>query len=66
MAGEPFVKHIDGDIWELRPLKDRFFFVAWYNGSFVVLHQFTKKTKKTPRSEIEKAQREYYDLKERS
>jgi phage-related protein len=66
MAGEPFVKHIEGDIWELRPLKNRFFFVAWHNDSFVVLHQFTKKTKKTPKSEIEKAQREYRDLKERS
>lgn len=22
-AGEPYVKHLDGDIWELRPLRDR-------------------------------------------
>jgi phage-related protein len=22
-AGEPFVKHIEGDVWELRPLSDR-------------------------------------------
>ena len=21
-AGEPYVKHLDGDIWELRPLRD--------------------------------------------
>lgn len=24
-AGEPFVKHLDGEIWELRPLRDRIF-----------------------------------------
>ena len=28
-AGEPYMKHIDGEIWELRPLRDRIFFVAW-------------------------------------
>ena len=25
-TGEPVVKHIDGDIWELRPLSHRIFF----------------------------------------
>jgi len=64
-AGLPYVKHIEGDIWELRPLRDRIFFVAWYNGSYVLLHHFRKETQKTPQREIEKAQREYEDLKER-
>ena len=64
-AGLPYVKHIEGDIWELRPLRDRIFFVAWYNGSYVLLHQFRKETQKTPPREIEKAKREYEDLKER-
>lgn len=27
-AGEPYVKHLDGEIWELRPLRDRILFVA--------------------------------------
>ena len=22
-AGEPYLKHVDGDIWELRPLRER-------------------------------------------
>ena len=48
-AGEPYVKHIEGDIWELRPLRDRIFFVAWINDSFVLLHHFMKKTQKTPK-----------------
>lgn len=54
-AGEPYLKHIDGEIWELRPLRDRIFFVAWKNESFVLLHHFMKKTQKTPAKEIEKA-----------
>lgn len=64
-AGEPFIKHIDGDIWELRPLRDRILFVAWVNGSYVLLHHFMKKTQKTPHREIEQARRELADLKER-
>lgn len=45
-AGEPFIKHLDGEIWELRPLRDRILFVGWVNGSYVLLHQFVKKTQK--------------------
>ncbi len=63
--GEPYVKHLDGDIWELRPLRDRILFVAWNGGSFVLLHHFKKKTQKTPAREIEKAKRELADLNER-
>lgn len=62
---EPYIKHLGGELWELRPLRDRIFFVAWYNGSFVLLHQFIKKTQKTPEREIEKAKRELADLMER-
>lgn len=62
---EPYVKHLDGEIWELRPLRDRILFVAWHNGSFVLLHVFMKKTQKTPPREIEQAKRELADLKER-
>lgn len=64
-AGEPYLKHLDGDIWELRPLRDRILFVGWKNGRFVLLHQFMKKTQKTPKREIEKAKRELSDLIER-
>ena len=63
---EPYIKHIDGEIWELRPLRDRILFVAWHNGSFVLLHSFMKKTQKTPAREIERAKRELEELIERS
>lgn len=63
---EPYIKHLDGEIWELRPLRDRILFVAWHNESFVLLHYFMKKTPRTPPREIEKAKREFADLVERS
>ena len=53
-AGEPFVKHIENVIWELRPLRDRFFFFYWQDNVFVLLHHFTKKTKKTPKKSLNK------------
>lgn len=65
-AGEPYMKHLDGEIWELRPLRDRILFVGWTDGGFVLLHTFMKKTQKTPAREIEQAKRELKDLKERS
>ena len=54
-AGEPFVKHIEGDVWELRPLSDRFFFFYWQDDIFILLHYFVKKSKKAPSKEIKQA-----------
>ncbi len=64
-AGEPYIKHLDGEIWELRPLRNRILFVAWTGDGYVLLHHFIKKTQKTPAREIEKAKRELADLIER-
>lgn len=64
-AGEPFMKHLKDDIWELRPLKNRILFAGFTEGKFVLLHVFTKKTRKTPQMEIEKAEKELKDFKER-
>jgi phage-related protein len=64
-AGEPYIKHLEDDIWELRPIRDRILFVAWHSDSFVLLHTFVKKTQKTPAREIKKAKRELADMIER-
>ena len=56
--GEPYVKHLDAEIWELRPIRDRILFAACLEKSFVLLHCFMKKTQKTPAGEIEKAKKE--------
>ena len=65
MAGEPYVKHLDGDIWELRPLRDRFLFAAWDGSGFVILSRFMKETQKTPRKQIDKAKKLLNDFRER-
>jgi len=62
LVGEPYVKHIDDDIWELRPTNDRVFFFHWRNRVFILLHHFAKKTKKTPSSEIAQAKRNQVDF----
>ena len=63
---EPYIKHLDGDIWELRPIRDRILFATFIDGAFVLLHVFMKQTQKTPRREIERAKRELKDLRDRS
>lgn len=63
--GGPIVKHIEGDIWELRPARDRILFVAWHNNGYVLLHGFEKHTQKTPEREKQRAREEYKDLIER-
>lgn len=65
-AGEPYIKHLDGDIWELRPIKDRILFATWDGQKFLMLHHFVKKTKKTPKREIDQAKRNLADYSERS
>ena len=63
---ENYVKHLEGEIWELRPIKNRVLFAGIVGGRYVLLHQFRKTTQKTPVKEIEKAKRELADCKERS
>ncbi|MDO4834456.1 MAG: type II toxin-antitoxin system RelE/ParE family toxin [Bacillota bacterium] len=55
-AGEPFVKHLDGEIRELRPLRNRILFAAWHQETLVLLHCFVKKSQKTPKRGSKKAQ----------
>ena len=65
-AGEPYVKRLDGEIWELRPIRDRILFAALDGRSFVLLHHFVKTTRKTPQREIDQAKRNLADYRERS
>jgi len=60
-CGEPYTKHIEDDIWELRPGKNRVLFSVAGGNTFVLLHWFKKETNKTPRREIEKAKDEIKD-----
>jgi len=53
---EPYVKHLEGPIWEMRMIgRDgiaRAAYVTATGKRVVVLHVFIKKTEKTPRREI--------------
>ena len=59
--GEKTTKHLDEDIWELRPGDNRVLFFYHKDDTFVLLHQFRKKTQKTPPREIAKAKHERDD-----
>jgi phage-related protein len=54
---EPHVKHLEGDLWEMRMTgRDgiaRAIYVTMREQRVVVLRVFIKKTRKTPRKEIE-------------
>lgn len=58
---ENITKHLEDGIWELRPGNNRVFYFFFQDNVFVLLHQFRKKSQKTPKREIEKAKRERDD-----
>ena len=58
---ENITKHLEDGIWELRPGNNRVFYFFFQDDVFVLLHQFRKKSQKTPKREIEKAKRERDD-----
>lgn len=58
---ENITKYLEDGIWELRPGPNRVFYFFFQNNTFVLLHQFRKKSQKTPRKEIQKARRERDD-----
>ena len=64
--GEPVVKHLVGNIWELRPLRHRILFSQYKGNIFILLHRFMKKTDKTPQTEIDQAERLLADYIERN
>ncbi len=58
---ENITKHLDEDIWELRPGNNRVFYFFFKDDTFVLLHHFRKKSQKTPKREIERAKSERDD-----
>ena len=62
---EKYLKHIEDEIWELRPLRDRILFASIQNNKFILLSMFMKQTQKTPKREIERAKNNLKDYKER-
>lgn len=67
--GMPHARHVVGTgLWELRirgGTQHRVFYVAVEGQTLLLLHAFSKKTEKTPASEIRTAQRRLADYHER-
>jgi len=63
---EPYSRHIKGKIRELRvdfsPNKHRIFYFIFIKKTIILLHAFSKKTIKTPISEIKKAKENYQNV----
>jgi phage-related protein len=65
-AREPLVRHLDDALWELREESgtniDRIVYFFFTGRRIVFLHGFQKKSRKTPRRELEQARRYYEDF----
>lgn len=68
-ARAPLVRHLEGDLWELREESQtniyRIIYVFAAGRRIVLLHGFQKKTQKTPARELETAHRRYQTFVER-
>lgn len=64
--GMPYMEHLDGDIWELRPSPYRILFFVGSGGLCVLLSWFRKTTRKTPRNELELAKNRMKDYLDRN
>ena len=70
MIGEPYVKHLEGKLWEMRVKASaghgRGIYCAWVGRQVVVLRYFIKKSPKTPARELATARRRFMELKEKT
>lgn len=63
---EPYSRHIEGKIRELRvdfgKNKHRIFYFTYVSKKIILLHAFLKKTAKTPITEINQAKKNYINI----
>lgn len=59
------VKHVVGDLWEIRPGRARVFYFTYRARQFVLVHGYYKRTQKAPERDIETATRRMNDFLER-
>lgn len=68
-AREPLVRHVEGDLWELREESRsniyRIIYFFFTGRRIVLLHGFQKKTQRMPARELEVARRRHADFLER-
>ncbi len=65
-AREPLVRHLEGDLWELREESStniyRIVYFFFTGRRIIFLHGFQKKTQHAPRREVEIARQRYHDF----
>ncbi len=49
----PYVKHVQGKIWEIRASQGRCLYVTAQVKKVIILRSFIKKSQKTPKKELE-------------
>jgi phage-related protein len=63
---EPYSRHIKGKIRELRVdfarKRHRIFYFTFIKKTIILLYAFLKKTRRTPKLEIKKAEENYYNV----
>ncbi len=66
MVGEPYVKHLEDRLWEMRVKTadghGRGLYCTWQGKRVVVLRYFVKKSAKTPRTELAVARKRLNEL----
>ena len=58
---ETHIKHIDGKIWEIKIDRYRVLYFLYENQHYILIRAFMKKAQKTPKNEIELAEKRYAD-----
>jgi len=55
-VGPPYVKHVQGKIWEIRAFQGRCLYVTAQYKRVIILRSFIKKSQKLPKRELKIAQ----------
>ena len=58
---ENIIKHLEEDIWKLRPGNNRVFYFYYWENHVVLPHHFRKNSQKTPKRELSRAKAERDD-----
>jgi len=60
------VKHIEADLYELRPGRNRIFYFYFKQNGYVLLHAYYKKTREAPDRELNLARKRLKEYKRRN
>ena len=52
-VGGPYVKHVQGKIWEIRASQGRCLYVTAQSKRIIILRSFIKKSQKLPKKELD-------------